>query len=567
MLSIVEIAARLKKRLSSSSWISMDRVSFVPVLSPDQRRRLQQLLGAAVISTENRMVELGIRADTLLDPEDSLDKQIALLRYYFLEGERAALRFEPSDHNYWRVIRAFLQPIVVAYQAHEQFARSQYEAALSGASGVQVVNGAPGGWMLDVSGRSSALDAEAVVHEGAGFSPVEPAPKVALRTANDMASIQGNVLTELSAQIKALEKREKNYQNDLLNKTSEASAACEMRDQALAKVAQLEQQLSSLRAELQAQAVASPDLAALVEQQAPLTVIVSEGQSAPNDTDPLDTKSLLDSGSLVVNTAPVEDAERSEWQQRVDALQAEVASMTGMAQQAYMSSSDMSIILLFMLSSFRVDSFDQLGGEILRTVSTYGLKPTVGVTGDSGQKFFKGPKSAEGSESLIESRSHRGPLVEEGRMLIIYEGRISLLVADMPVDQARRDHLRDNLSTLIKGAAARAEAIVAANAVERQKAQMERLLVKSDEVFTDAGKKLERQQMQMVKQVQLAVLDLRTRLQLNVTDSRTAAMVNRAKQLEDSLRELFRVDQILDVGFARSVARVANNIREKEQGA
>lgn len=78
----------------------------------------------SLASTEQRLAQLGLEKDTLLDPEESYDRQVAVLRYNYLLGERSAVAFGADTENFWRMLRARLQPMILAYLTHEKFIQS-----------------------------------------------------------------------------------------------------------------------------------------------------------------------------------------------------------------------------------------------------------------------------------------------------------------------------------------------------------------------------------------------------------------------------------------------------------
>lgn len=535
-------------------------------LSPDQRRLLQQMLKVAIAVTEGRLQELGIDSTALLDPEGSIPAQVAQLRHQFLLGELAALKFASTDPNHWRVIRARLQSIVVAYQTHERFVQSVltgidpknddalmaiYKERLQNSERFRDIF-----FALDKRVKTGEFDAANVDGELSALlesHELHESHKNQFRTEDDAASIQNNVLTQLSRQIKELEKREQEYQKTLLIKERELATVVGERDHSIEMMQKLERELAHFREESVNMRLAADAAKRGTATDSEALAIADELLAA--DARP-DTRFEM----------PSEDGDTAFWQKRVEDLQAEVSSMSTAAYNAYMASSDMSIVILFMLSSFNATTFEKLGAEILRTVSTYGLKPTVSVMTDTGPKYFAGPKALTNAESVIESRRSRGKVVEEGATLIIYEERVVVLIPDMPVnDRPRYERLRDNLTTLLKGASARAEGVAVALAAEKQKVQMERLLMKSDDVFKGITKNLDRQQMRLVKLVQLASQDLRGGLGIVPGDPKSLTLTGRLKKMEESLRGLFNPDELMDPAFTKNVAKVAANLKEKEK--
>ena len=218
--------------------------------SADQKRLLQQLLQESILLTEAKMAELGMEPGQLLEPEEAHNKQILLLRHAFLQGEKSALHFEPTDLNHWRVLRACLQPIIVAYQAHERFVQSVilgtdpkddealmsiYRDRLQNSERFREI-------FFDLKERlqnSEGMQA-ATVHE-----PVKPT----YRTQDDAAAIQKNVLTQLEKELRRLEKLNKEQHNTILSQSDELAAAKIENDRLQQQVAKLEKEVERLREE------------------------------------------------------------------------------------------------------------------------------------------------------------------------------------------------------------------------------------------------------------------------------------------------------------------------------
>lgn len=533
----------------------MNKLTAANALSPDQRRLLQQLLQESVVVTEARMQALGIDVGKLLDPEDAIQTQVTQLRYMFLVGEQAALKFAPADPNHWRVIRARLQPIVLAYQTHERFVQSvlngvdpKSDEALMAIYKERLQNSER---FREIFFKLN----ERLQAEGRSFDnlDIHETHKNQFRTEDDAALIQQNVLTQLSKQIKTLEKKEQEQQKNLAAKDKELAAVIEERDRTRDQLEKSEREVNRLRDE---------SINLRLSADAAQRGLDPESMVAPSLIESPDDGNTANYGREQV----YQEGDAAALQQRVTELEEEVESTSNAAYNAYMASSDMSIVILFMLSSFQVTTFDRLGTEIVRTVSTYGLKPTVSVLTDTGPKYFSGAQAISNAESLIESRRQRGRIVEEGSMLFIYEERVVLLIQDMPInDRPRFERLRDNLSTLIKGASARAEAVMLASAAEKQKVQMERLLTKSDDVFKGINKNLEKQSLKLTRLLQLASQDLRSGLGINPGDPKSITLTGRLKKMEESMRGLFNPDELVDPAFTRNVAKVAANIKEKEK--
>ncbi|HVL00457.1 MAG TPA: hypothetical protein VM553_11630, partial [Dongiaceae bacterium] len=365
------------------------------------------------------------------------------------------------------------------------------------------------------------------------------------KVADDSTSIQGNVLKMLERQLremeKAFNKKEESLRvageeilqlKDLIQEKDKRQAGLE------AKVAQLEENNGTLRLALDAAQRDGPQ---------------KQGKTAPTDSRP----SARDR---------VQDAARAELLARIDAMEQELATTSDAAYNALMASSDLGIVILFMLSSFKRHSEEQLAQEMVRSVSTFGVKAVVAVKQGSEMHYMASSGADLSLKSLLETNRAKGPLVE-GNNLMLYEQNCWVLVQDPPrQDEDRYARLKDNLGTLLRGAEARYEAIAAAVAVQRQKVQVEQLILRSHEVFQTFEKNMTRQQDRLGRSINIFAQDLRKALNIPAGDPASIRLNMELKKLEDGLRGLFRSAELIDPAFAKNISRVAQGLQSKQKG-
>jgi hypothetical protein len=517
-------------------------MNVITPLSSDQRETVQHFLTEAIAVTEKRLQELEMDPMAVLDPDDPFPKQVVILRRLFLMAEQLAVRFSPLDGNYWRVLLARLQPICVAYQAHARFQQNFLLGTETG-SDEALVEIYRERLMNSERFRKIFFELKERVDDGEfgdepGFQP-RGRKRPQYKTEDDTADIQSRVLTELEGKLRQMERREEETQLAMHAQYGELETA-------KIQASRLQQQLEKLE----------KDHARLKEETVSIR-LAAEAAKGKKKTDVLGAIDdiISDSGEV----AP------ADWQAKIESMQKEIDTTASAAYNAYMASSDMSIVILFMLTSFRVSTYEKLGTEVAKAITTFGVKPTVHVVTETGPKYFQGSSTISNAESLIEGNRGKGRVVEEGNYLVIYEDKVTLLASNMPVnDRDRYERLKDNMSTLMKGAAARAEAIALASAAEKQKLQIERLVVRSDEVFKGVTKNLEKQSLKVVKLMRIAGQDLRAGLGVVPGDPKSMLLTSRMKKLEDMLLTLFDPDELMDPAFAKNVARVAASLRDKD---
>lgn len=523
-------------------------------LTREQIRQISEFINRGLQTSRDRMHALGMAEDALLDPDENLDRQVVKLRALYLEAEKAALAFDSRSEHFWRMLQMRLQPVVLAYSTHEKFIQNLDQDALELRSDLLMEIYRE---RLDNATRFRQIFFELddrVKQESTQLKTAAPvtAPAPAhgerlQKVADDSAAIQGNVLKMLERQLRDMEKafNKKHESLQLANEEIlQLKDGIQEKDKRIASlekaVAQLQESNGTLRLSLDA---AQRDSAAAGRNQ----------PAAKPDARPPARERLLDS-------------DKKELLARLDAMEQELATTSDAAYNAFMSNSDLGIVVLFMLSSFRCQSEEQLASEMARSISTFGVKNVVGVRLGSDMHFVASSGADLSLKSQLELNRSKGPVVE-GNQLMLYEQNCWVLVQDPPrQDPDRYARLLDNLGTLLRGADARHEAIAAALAVQRQKVQVEQLILRSYEVFQTFEKNIVRQQERIGRALNIFAQDVRKSLAIAAGDPASIRLNMELKKLEDMLRGLLKSSELVDPAFAKNISRVAQGLHSKQKG-
>ncbi len=517
----------------------------------DQIRHIGEFIERGLRITRARMRELGMHDDALLDPEESIDEQVAVLRSLYLEAEKSALPFNSRDDHFWRVLRARLQPVVLAYITHARFMQSlgNIQPDMSPDALVNIYRD-----RLENSARFRQLflDLNEKLRRQGGMTAAAPttdsparsvSPAPAISTTSESASIQGNVLKALEKQLREMEKAF-NRQEEISRKAQEE--ILDLKD----VVQEKDDQLAELERKN----------ARLGEQNMALQLAVD---AAGRSTGKVAAAPV----SSVLAVERMANADQQELLLKIEAMERELASTSDAAYNAFMASSDLGIVILFMLSSFKCASLEQLATEMARSIATFGVKAVVGVRIGPAMHYVASTGADLSLQSLLEANRGRGALVE-GLQLMLFDASCAVLIQEPPMqDPDRYDRLKDNLGTLLRGAAARHESIEASLAVQRQKTQVEQLILRSHEVFQNFEKNTTRQQEKISKVMGLFAHDLRKALGIPAGDQASIKLNMELKKVEESLRGLFRSAELIDPAFAKNISRVAQGIHGKQKGS
>ena len=511
-------------------------------------KTIEEFIDIALHDTRQRLLALGISDQELLDPEGSIDQQVAMLRSLFLEAERSCLPFNTSESNFWRVLRARLQPVVLAYLTHEKFVQTLdiearelrpdtlmqvYKDRLSNSDRFR-------SFFFDLDKK---LKQEAINLIESEEEQAADKPKVDIRQSTE--NIQGNILASLEKQLQALEKKYNQQEKSFLESQQQVHALQDSLAERDAKIEKLERENAALD-EINIQLRLATD---------------AKGREGSYEGEP-DVVIVTGDDSL---DDVMLDSDQEQLLLKIEGLERELATTSDAAYSAFMSNSDLGIIILFMLTSFKCRTHEQLAGELIKSVNTFGLKSVVGVAKGNGYTFF--PEEA-GNESLISQLKNRIPVGKkvEAPHLMLFEASCCILIKDPPFqDEERYARLQDNLGSLMRGVQARYEAILAENSVQKQKAQVDALIVRSHDVFQTFERNLDKQKDKMSRVINMVGQEIRKNLGIPPGDQKSIRLNMDLKKLEDAIAKLFAQSELVDPAFKKNISKVAENLVKKSK--
>ncbi len=157
-------------------------------------------------------------------------------------------------------------------------------------------------------------------------------------------------------------------------------------------------------------------------------------------------------------------------QRRGEELATRVAQANAIAMQAMTSTSELGSIIHFLEASFTAADFDALAERFFDTTRAMGLSSSLAIFG-AAKPFYKSDSGTMSplEQSVLERAADKGRFVDFNHRTIVNFDHISLLIKNMPVDNAERYGLiKDNICHLLGGADARVRALLVAQENERQ---------------------------------------------------------------------------------------------------
>lgn len=511
-------------------------------------KTIKEFIDIALQDTRQRLTQLGIDEQALLDPEASIDQQVAMLRLLFLEAEQTCLAINSTESNFWKVLKARLQPVVLAYLTHEKFVQTLdmearelrpdtllqvYKERLSNSDRFR-------SFFFDLDSRLKLEAAKLIEADDSGFQP-----KPRLDRRHSSADMEKNILSSLEKQLQDLE-RKYNQQEKSLQESEK-------------RVAGLKQALEEKDLKIEA---LRKDNAALEEHNAQLRLAANAQGHAEQHKKNVEVEILTGQDAF---SDLVLDADQEQLLLKIEALERELATTSDAAYNAFMANSDMGIIILFMLTSFRCRTHEQLAAELIKSINAFGLNSIIGFRRGDGYVFY--PESASGQD-LVAQLEHRIPAAKlvESPHLMLFEEDCCLLIQDPPLqDEERFAGLKDHLGSLLRGVQARYVSILTETSVQKQKTQVDALVIRSHEVFKTFERNLDKQKDKMSRAINLVGQELRKSLGIKPGDQNSIRLNMDLKKLEDMLGDLFVQSELVDPAFKKNISRVAENLSSKSK--
>lgn len=489
-------------------------------------------------NTRRRLELLGISEDELLDPDSDLDEQVAVLRLLYLQAERSCLPFEPEQENYWRIIRARLQPVILAYQAHEKFVRTL--AAETKAMRAEK--------LLDLYktrlANSDKFRSIFFTLDEKVKAPIkvqkEEEPNIP-NTAPNTDIVQRNIIKSLEKQLQDLEKKY-NKQEAALESTQlhNLDLESELKDRNEI-ISRLETQLNKIK-----------------DENVQLRLSGDAGRRQDSYHRTAEPNTVKTNDSLI-------NADQRELVARIDALEKELAVNADAAYNAFVCNADLGIVVLFMLSSFGCKDHNKLGQELVKSITTFGLKAMVGIKTSDGMDYYFGSEVDAKLKLLLGNSFGSEPVIEEPH-LMLFNNNLCILIEDpQQSDRERYLRLKDNLQTLLKGAQAQYDAILSAKVAERHRKQVDALIVRSNEVLQSFDKNLTNKHTQIANVVNMFGKDLRSVLDIMPGDEKSIRLNMELKKVEDGFKNALSSSELLDPAFVKNIKKVAESILKSKR--
>lgn len=208
-----------------------------------------------------------------------------------------------------------------------------------------------------------------------------------------------------------------------------------------------------------------------------------------------------------------------------DQLKSRVKQANEMAMAAMANTSDLGVNLRFMIDTAGCDNLDQLGLLFFQAARNYGLNCSLQMRSEFGEKNMEENGMAKELESnLLSQLKDAGRYYDFGRRTVMNYGLVSVLVKNMPLDDAvRYGMLKDNTFPLLQGLDARIRALDNQGKLQLERDLLEKISKRMQQVMegVDASYHiLIRQIVETMESVAGEILDALPAMALNERDEK-----------------------------------------------
>lgn len=158
----------------------------------------------------------------------------------------------------------------------------------------------------------------------------------------------------------------------------------------------------------------------------------------------------------------------------IEALKAELKDANDIALTALRSNGELGVVINFLENSFSCEDHVAVGKQVFKAMRAFGLKSSIQLRVESGAINIA-DEEFEGQEQEFKFLSRlrsKGRLFDFGEHTMVNYDHISLLIRNMPVDQAdKHGRIKDNVTVLLNGAEARIKSIEGTNQADRVKSE------------------------------------------------------------------------------------------------
>ncbi len=190
---------------------------------------------------------------------------------------------------------------------------------------------------------------------------------------------------------------------------------------------------------------------------------------------PFDEQELLVKIELVLNSKTTKDE-----------LEKSSSDAMSMAMTAMSTAGEVGAVLQFTRKSFQCTNLTSLANEVLETCRQYNLKASLRISSSGENQFFSDDSEVSSLERKVLTQSDQGRFIDFGKRTAVHYKHTSLLIKNMPVEDADKyGRMKDNIGLLVEAADARVEGLMMNLKLQEREEMLNKLLNTTREILND----------------------------------------------------------------------------------
>ena len=239
-----------------------------------------------------------------------------------------------------------------------------------------------------------------------------------------------------------------------------------------------------------------------------------------------------------------------------DATEAMQTAMTAMKQ-----SSDLGLVLQFMEESIKTGDYENLASVMISSLTQFSLEASIQILeGDEPQYYNCEVDSSEAH--LMAMCKDKGRIVDVGMVTIVNGELVTLLIKEMPTEEARYGEVKDIIAIIINLSDAHAKSISTKQLlVKEQQFGLQGTIKKGQKKIEEMHQHIAKHSDQISKLMRTLKSKMRaTLLQVNATEDQEAALLEMIDECLEEMEDAYSGIISIESGFAEVMEEMSKMI-------
>lgn len=232
---------------------------------------------------------------------------------------------------------------------------------------------------------------------------------------------------------------------------------------------------------------------------------------------------------------------------------------TKAALEAMRATSDLGLIVKFMVNCQTANTFQELADQLCATTCSLGLTSIVQIhQGETFHTFAQHDEPKQIEIQLLQEAKHKGRVVEDNNLIIVNFELLSIMVIDVPVENKLHGRIKDTLVQLVGAGEIRVRSIMVNDILHAQSRKTISVINLIRQLASDNQKHATNIMVQLSEGVEQSAISL------SLTEEQEEHFIELAEHAHKELDSLYRGSDILESHFMRVILGIQKAIKIHE---